>query len=122
MKLNFDFDQVRVVFTGNRKGNPRVYLEVLGERVLYTDPWEMSRDDPWFAHYVTTTGVGGPPFTHYEHEVNTEELAHLFRMRLAHKMRDWLLEDPQVAAVWSTTTDREISHTPPRIEVVDQWD
>ena len=38
MKRTIDLDQIRVVQANNYKGNPRVYLEIMDTRILYTEP------------------------------------------------------------------------------------
>lgn len=128
MKLNFDFDQVRVVSTHNYKGNPRVYLEIMGVRVLYSDPWSLIGSER-FKYYVQEPEEGfsfmnRPP---REEDVRADELADLFRHRLARALLKLLREEmPELAEAgpegqtWAEDTDREIDYTPPRIEVVDE--
>jgi hypothetical protein len=111
VKRLIDLDQVRVVAADNYKGNPRVYLEILDQRILYTDPYALAMDEN-LSHYVTEATK---PFPHTE--VDTEGLADLFRARLGHLLADMLLADsPELLAAWSRTTDREIDYVKPRLE------
>lgn len=101
MRRTIDLDQVRVVQADNYKGNPRVYLEIMDTRVLYSDPRELRR-----AGYL----VGD------EDEVNTDVLADMFRSALSRILARLLLEDrPDLAEAWSTETDREIDYVKPRL-------
>jgi hypothetical protein len=113
MKRTIDLDQVRVVQADNYKGNPRVYLEIMDERVLYSDPWAMASNDPeYMGHYVKSEDHG----TSTEHTVDTDALADLFRFRLARIFARLLLEDdPSLGRAWSTETDREIDYVKPRL-------
>jgi len=52
MKRTIDLDQIRVVQASNYKGNPRVYLEIMDQRVLYSSPYELP------AHYVREDEFG----------------------------------------------------------------
>lgn len=114
MKIELDLDQIRVVHTTNYKGNDRVYLEIMDERILYANPWEMYRDPNW-KHYITIEDKGG----YHDITVDTEGLADGFRARIAHMMRDYILQDDDVSPVWTRDTDRGIDYTKPRLEVMD---
>lgn len=114
MKRTIDLDQVRVVQADNYKGNSRVYLEIMDERVLYSDPWAMLDNDPEYMGTYVTSEVHG---THAENTVDTESLTELFRFRLGRILARLLLEDdPSLAKAWSTKTDREIDYVKPRLE------
>ena len=105
MKRTIDLDQIRVVQAGNYKGNPRVYLEIMDTRVLYSDPRKlhqalMPRDDEAFTE-----------------EVDTEFWADMFRNRLARILAKLLIEeDPAIGEAWSTDTDRGIDYVKPRLD------
>lgn len=105
--VRFDFDPVRVVAANNSHGNPRVYVEVLGVRILYSDPYTL-RGDPAMACYINGDGT-----------VDTENLADLIRIRIANYLRGVVLADACISRTFDKSTDRDISHTPPRIEVTD---
>lgn len=116
MKRTIDLDQVRVVQADNYKGNSRVYLEIMDQRVLYSDPWALL-GSPAFAHYVTSEQRGEAPSNYTENTVDTGLLADMFRHRLGHILARLLLEDmPDLAGAWSTETDREIDYVKPRLD------
>lgn len=100
MKRTIDLDQVRVVQADNYKGNPRVYLEIMDQRVLYSSPGELP------AHYVESDGT-----------VDTDGLADMFRAQLGHIFARLLLESrPDLLKGWSTDTYRDIDYVKPRLE------
>jgi hypothetical protein len=109
MKRTIDLDQVRVVQADNYRGNSRVYLEIMDQRILYSSPGELPE------HYVTEDEFGRPV-------VDTNALAGLFRAQLGHILARLLLEacpglcDSEQLGVWRTDTDRDISFTPPRLD------
>jgi len=105
VKRTIDLDQVRVVQADNYKGNPRVYLEIMDQRVLYSDPWAL-RDMMMPPDDEPTT-----------ERVDTDLLADMFRHGLARIFAKLLLEDdPSLAEAWSTDTDREIDYVKPRLD------
>jgi hypothetical protein len=108
MHRMIDLDQVRVVQADDYKGNSRVYLEVLDERILYSSPGELAADEH-MAHYVTE----GP---YRNLIVDTEGLASLFRARLGHLLATMLLSDsPALLSAWNRNADREIGYVKPRL-------
>jgi hypothetical protein len=114
-RRTIDLDQVRVVQADNYKGNSRVYLEILDQRVLYSDPWALARH-PAFQHDVTARTFGEEPFARTDHEVDTGAVADMFRQRLGRILTRLLLEDdPSLAEAWSTDTDRDIDYVKPRL-------
>jgi hypothetical protein len=114
MKRTIDLDQIRVVQAPNYQGNERVYLEILDQRILYTDPWELLRGP--LSHHVTSQVYGEEPFTRTDHTVDTEGLADMFRAQLGHILARLLLEAlPDLLEGWSTDTDREIGYVRPRL-------
>lgn len=124
MKLNFDFDQIRVVSTTNCKGNPRCYLEIFGVRVLYADPHDMLRDDRW-KYYVKDENGDPKPWRNpvQPEDVDTENLQEIFRHRIAYMIKDMLVKaNPHLFedGVWTEDADREIDYTKPRIEIIDE--
>jgi hypothetical protein len=105
MLRTIDLDQVRVVQADNHKGNSRVYLEILDARVLYTEPGCLP------AHYITRDEFG-------QLVADTEALADLFRARLGAVLAGLLMADcgDMLREMgWSTTTDRGIGYTRPRL-------
>lgn len=110
MKRTIDLDQVRVVQADNYKGNPRVYLEIMDIRVLYSEPRLLPE------HYLTTDEFGRRDV------VDTEALADMFRARLSHILARLLLDenpglsDSEDLGVWGTSTDREIDYVKPRLD------
>jgi hypothetical protein len=108
MKRTIDLDQIRVVQADNYKGNERVYLEIMDQRVLYSSPGELP------ARYVDEDQFGRPV-------VDTEALADLFGSLLNHILARLLLEnypglnDSENLGVWRTDTDREIDYVKPRL-------
>lgn len=108
MKRTIDLDQVRVVQADNYRGNSRVYLEIMDQRILYSSPGELPE------HYVTEDEFGQPA-------VDTDALAGMFRAQLGHILARLLLEaypglnDSEGLGLWRTDTDREIDYTPPRL-------
>jgi hypothetical protein len=115
VKRTIDLDQVRVVQADNYKGNSRVYLEIMDQRILYTDPWALAAH-PLLGHHVTSETHGEEPFTRTEHTVDTEGLADMFRAQLGHIFARLLLEArPDLMEGWSTETDREIDYVKPRL-------
>lgn len=108
MKRTIDLDQVRVVQADNYKGSPRVYLEVMDQRILYSSPYELPE------HYVNQDRFG-------QHVVDTEALADLFRGFIGNILARLLLEaypglrDSENLGVWRTDTDREIDYVKPRL-------
>lgn len=104
MRRTIDLDQIRVIQADNYKGNPRVYLEIMDTRVLYSSPQELAHSE--LSYLVADDGT-----------VDTEALADLFRARLAAWLADALLAgNPELLSAWSRTTDREIDYTKPRLE------
>src|SRR5690242_4438003 len=96
-----DLDQVRVVQANNRKGNSRVYLEIMDQRILYSSPGQLLGNEI-LLHHVTEDESGRPV-------VDTDGLADMFRAQLGHILARLLLEArPDLLAGWSTDTDREI--------------
>jgi hypothetical protein len=103
MKRIIDLDQIRVVQAANYKGNPRVYLEIMDQRVLYTEPGNLPD------HYLSEDGE----------TVDTDALADLFRGLIGRFFGQLLLEQyPDLIREmsWSPSTDREIGYTKPRLE------
>lgn len=126
ISVDFDFDQVRVVSTVNSKGNPRVYLEILGVPVLYSDPYTLADNNPgYFGSYVTVPErTNERPYPSLQpDDVDAEGLEDLFRHRLAFILRGLLEADmPELAQAWSHHSDREMrGGTPSRIEVKEEW-
>ena len=112
MKRLIDLDQVRVVQADNSKGNPRVYLEIMDERVFYADVHDLRRSEDW-SSYVTEDEF-------HQLVVDTESLADIFRIRLGYILADLLrARSPDLRDVWTTSTDREIDYTKPRLEETD---
>lgn len=106
MKRTIDLDQVRVVQACNYKGNPRVYLEIMDQRVLYSDPRALR----------AFSGVPADD-TPFQEQVDTDLLADIFRRRLGRIFARLLLEDdPFLAEAWSTETDRKIDYVKPRLD------
>src|SRR5882762_6869872 len=109
MKRTIDLDQVRVVQADDYKGNSRVYLEVMDQRILYSSPYELP------AHYVSQDEFRHPV-------VDTDMLAEMFRFQIGHILARLLLEAcPELAGsenfgVWQTSTDREIYYVKPRLD------
>lgn len=109
MKRTIDLDQVRVVQADNCRGNSRVYLEIMDQRILYSSPYELPE------LYVTQDQFGQPV-------VDTDALADLFRGFLGNILARLLLEsypglnDSEDLGVWRTDTDREIDYVKPRLE------
>jgi hypothetical protein len=115
MKRTIDLDQIRVVQADNYKGNSRVYLEIMDQRILYTDPWTLAAH-PLLGYHVTPQVHGEEPFARTEHTVDTEGLADMFRAQLGHILARLLLEArPDLMEGWSTDTDREIDYVRPRL-------
>lgn len=113
MKRTIDLDQVRVVQADNYKGNPRVYLEIMDQRVMYSDPATLARNERT-AYAVKVTDNG--PFN-YSYEVDTDLLADGFKARLGRILYRLLMEDdPSLAESWSDDTDRDIDYVKPRFE------
>lgn len=116
MKRTIDLDQVRVVQASNYKGNPRVYLEIMDTRVLYSDPQALARH-PVFQYDVKSETRGEEPFARVEYTVDEERLADFFKAALGRIFARMLLEDmPELAEAWSTGTDREIDYVKPRLD------
>lgn len=108
MRRTLDLDQIRVVQADNYKGNSRVYLEIMDQRILYSSPHELP------SHYVREDEFGRPA-------VDTNALADMFRSLLGHILAKLLLEaypdltDSESMGVWRTDTDREIDYVKPRL-------
>lgn len=101
MKRTIDLDQIRVVAADNYKGSPRLYLEIMDTRVLYSDPGQVR-------HWLQDSSGA---------KIDTEIIADLFRFRLARILAKLLLENgPDLAEAWSTETDREIDYVKPRLD------
>jgi hypothetical protein len=109
MKRTLDLDQIRVVQADNYKGSPRVYLEIMDQRILYSEPGLLPE------HYVTEDEFGQPV-------VDTDALADFFRIQLGRILARLLLEanpglnDSEDCGLWSTDTDRDIDYVKPRLE------
>ena len=109
MKRTIDLDQIRVVQANNYKGNPRVYLEIMDTRVLYTEP-----------HLLPPGSVTEDEWG--QETVDTKALADMFRRMLGRILAQLLLDhnpgllDSESLGVWGTSTDREIDYTKPRLE------
>jgi hypothetical protein len=116
MKRTIDLDQVRVVQADNYRGNSRVYLEIMDQRILYSDPWELARH-PDLKHYVKSETHGDEPYSRVEHTIDTDGLADMFRAQLGHILAKLLLEAcPDLLEGWSTDTDREVDYVKPRLD------
>lgn len=116
MKRTIDLDQVRVVQADNYKGNSRVYLEIMDQRVLYSDPQTLA-GNTGLAHNVTSETFGDEAFTRVEYTVDTDAVADMFKAALGRIFARLLLEDrPDLAEAWSAETDREIDYVKPRLD------
>jgi hypothetical protein len=110
MQRTIDLDQIRVVQADNYKGNSRVYLEIMDQRILYSSPGELPE------HWVSEDEFGDPV-------VDTGAVADFFRAQLGHIFARLLLEsnpglnDSEDCGVWSTAPadGREIGHVKPRL-------
>jgi hypothetical protein len=115
MKRTIDLDQIRVVQADSYKGNSQVYLEIMDQRILYSDPWALARH-PLLKHHVKSETRGDEPFTRVEHTVDTEALADMFRAQLGHILARLLQEAcPDLLEGWSTGTYQEIDYVKPRL-------
>lgn len=113
MKRTIDLDQVRVVQADNYKGNSRVYLEIMDQRVMYSDPATLARDQE--RYWNVTSEDLGPFNTRYT--VDTDAVADSFKARLGRILYKLLMEDdPSLAESWSNDTDRDIDYVKPRLD------
>jgi hypothetical protein len=110
MQRTIDLDQVRVVQADNYRGNPRVYLEIMDQRVLYTDPYILQQQG--YDSFVKEDESGSL-------SVDTDWFAELFRSYLARMFADYLMAKPEVSHAWSRDTDRRIDFVKPRLYEVD---
>lgn len=104
MRRTIDLDQIRVVQADNYKGNSRVYLEIMDQRILYSSPHDLPE------HYVRLDEFRRAV-------VDTDALADMFRAQLGHLLAKMLMEArPDLFEGWSTDTDRDIDYIKPRLE------
>lgn len=114
MKRTIDLDQVRVVQADNYKGNSCVYVEIMDERVLYAYTSDLFNDEN-LQYYVKYDNYGNP-------EVDTDSLADLVRINLAHHFRKVLREEmSDFLKVFTDQPEREIDYTKPRLEEIDEY-
>jgi hypothetical protein len=111
MTCTLDLEQIRVVQANNYKGNPRIYLEIMDQRIFYADVHDMRRSENW-SSYVTIDDFNNLV-------VDTESIADMFRAQLGHALAELLLKmRPELSEIFSTDTDRAIDYTKPRIEEI----
>src|SRR5580698_4359310 len=110
MQRTIDLDQVRVIQADNYRGNPRVYLEIMDQRVLYTDPYILQQKG--YDSFVKEDESGIL-------SVDTDWFAELFRSYLARMFADYLMAKLEVSHAWSRDTDRGIDFVKPRLYEVD---
>jgi hypothetical protein len=112
MKASIDFAQVRVYLTTDEKGNDVVVGEILGEQVLFTDPWIMA--ESWLglsgddARMRSLVDEALEKWLEYGHEMLSAQVARILaRMVIADGPSMWRLESP---------TGRSTRRGPDRVE------